>query len=222
MVEPTRDRQLEAAILRGVSDRAGARRNVILRLLSDPRLGVRALRSILGQATPMQTEDRRVLEQIIFGHYARRADIGSILFVGCQWYTAHYQRQFFPDRDYWTIDPDPKARRYGGRRHRVIPLERLNECFPESRFDLIICNGVYGFGLDDRDQCERAFARAYSALRKDGQMVLGWTNVPARTPVILDGIESLARFNRFVFPELGTWRYVTDTPYAHTYDFYLK
>jgi len=40
--------------------------------------------------------------------------------------------------------------------------------------------------------------------------------------VPLAEIESLGDFQKFRFPPLGSWRYLTDTPYRHTYDFNRK
>ena len=199
-----------------------SRASTAIRLLTDWTLVVRAVRYALHLPTPMPTEDRRVLERVIFRHYAGLTDIRTVLFVGCQWYTRHYGRAFFPGHDYWTIEPDEGARKYGGRQHVVAPLERLDEHFPEGYFDLIVCNGVYGFGLDTHEQCEIALGHCHSRLRENGYMLFGWNDVPARTPVPLTSLASLARFRRHTFPEFGSWRYLTDTPYRHTYDFYRK
>jgi len=35
-------------------------------------------------------------------------------------------------------------------------------------------------------------------------------------------VSSRALFRKYTFPPLGTWRYLTDTPYRHTFDFYRK
>jgi hypothetical protein len=59
-------------------------------------------------------------------------------------------------------------------------------------------------------------------LRAGGYFVFGWDDIPARTPVPLDAIAALNRFERFPMPVLGSWRYLTETPYRHTYDFYRK
>jgi SAM-dependent methyltransferase len=124
--------------------------------------------------------------------------------------------------DYWTIEPDEGARRFGGRQHVVAPLERLGEFFPEGYFDLIICNRVSGYGLDSLEQCESAFAQCHTRLREQGHFVLGWNDVRARSPVPLENVSSLKRFRRLVFPPLGTSRYLTDTADNHVYDFYCK
>jgi hypothetical protein len=211
----------EAGAYRSAAERRPPR-STALRLFTDWSFLVRAARRVLRLPTPLATEDRRILEQVIFRYYASRREIHSVLFAGCRWYTHHYQSAFFPRHDYWTIEPDEKARKFGGRQHVVAPLERLAEFFPEGYFDLIVCNEVYGHGLDSLEQCESAFAQCHSRLRQQGCLVLGWNDVPARTPVPLENVPSLKRFRRQAFPPLGTTRYLTDTSYNHVYDFYCK
>jgi SAM-dependent methyltransferase len=216
------DRQRrEAEVLIGNS--VGPRhRNPIARLLTDPSFVVRTVRFALGLPTKMETEDRRVLEEIIFPYYVHLPEVKSVLFVGCDWYTRHYAKMFFSHQDYWTIDIAERSRKFGARHHIVGSLESLERYAPPEQFDLIICNGVFGFGLNSLEQCERAIVNCFSRLRNGGHFLFGWTDVPARTPIPLDSIESLKRFRPFMFPPLGTWRYVTQTPYRQTYDFYRK
>ena len=200
-----------------------ASRNVVLRLLTDWDFAIRAVRYALHLPTPKKTEDRRVLEQLIFPYYATRSDIHSVLFVGCDWYTGHYGKAFFRGHDYWTIEPSEPGRKFGSKGHHVVASwEKLGEHFPERYFDLIIANGVYGFGLNTRAQCEAAFAESYSRLREGGHLVFGWNDVPERTPVPLQDIASLRRFTPWTFPAFHSWRYLTDTPHRHVYDFYVK
>ncbi|HYM47563.1 MAG TPA: hypothetical protein VES91_03715, partial [Burkholderiaceae bacterium] len=81
-------------------------------------------RQALRLSAHLHTEDRRVLEQMILPAYARRTDIKRVLFVGCAAYTQHYS-EFFAGREYWTIDPVARRRRYGSQRHIVYPLQNL-------------------------------------------------------------------------------------------------
>jgi SAM-dependent methyltransferase len=195
---------------------------ILAALLFEKGFATRVLRKRLKLATPLNTTDRAVLEQRIFPYYKSDARIHDVLFVGCNTYTAHYQRAFFPSANFVTIEPDITLSRFGARNHIVAPLEDLAaHCQPRS-FDLIICNGVYGWGLDELDQCDAAFGQCYTCLRASGQLLLGWDDLPSRKPVALDDIPSLARFRKYVFPALGTWRFVTETPFRHTYDFYQK
>jgi len=185
----------------------------------------RFFRRRLGLATPLDSHDRRVLERVIFPGYLADRAVKRVLFVGCDSYTAHYEREFFAASEYWTIEPNPEMRRYGAKRHVIAPLERLANYFRERYFDLIICNGVYGWGLNTAEQCETAFAQCHSCLNPGGHLLIGWDDIPTHTDrasVLLPEVASLARFDKFHFPAFGTWRFVTDTPYRHVYEFYRR
>jgi hypothetical protein len=216
-------RQIEARIYQDAIGAPPAEKwTMILPFLTEQGFAARVLRKRLGLPTPLNTTDRIVMERLIFPHYAQDPAIRTILFVGCGNYTAHYQRLYFPNLDFWTLEPNPTAARFGARQHVIAPLEELERHFPPGHFDLIICNGVFGWGLDRHDQCEASFSQCHSRLRNDGHFFFGWDDVPERTPVPLQTISSLARFRKYCFPPLGTTRHVTDTPYRHTYDFYRK
>jgi hypothetical protein len=183
----------------------------------------RFIRRRLHLPTPIDTHDRQVLEQVIFPGYLADPRIRRVLFVGCENYTANYERQFFASHDYWTIEPNPEMRKYGSKQYVIAPLEQLTDHFQPGFFDLIICNGVYGWGLDSAEQCEIAFANCHTCLAQGGHLLIGWDDIPThRASVLLPQVASLARFDKFQFPALGTWRYVTDTPYRHIYEFYQK
>jgi SAM-dependent methyltransferase len=216
-------RQIEGRIyMDAIGQPPGEKWKMIVPFFMEHGFAARVLRKRLGLPTPLNTTDRIVLEQAIFPHYSRDPGIRTMLFVGCGTYTAHYQRLFFPTQDFWTIEPDPAAARHGAQQHVIAPLEELERHFPENHFDLVICNGVFGWGLDGHEQCEAAFAQVHSRLRADGHFLFGWDDVPRRTPVPLDTLSSLTRFRPYTFPTLGASRYVTETPYRHTYAFYRK
>lgn len=169
---------------------------------------------------PRLPEDRRVLEEVIFAHYRRDPRIRTVLFVGCDSYTAHYQKRHFGSHEYWTLDAQPAQRRFGARQHVTARLESLATHFPARFFDLIICNGVYGWGLNRREDCERAFAQCAACLADSGQLLLGWNDLPKWDPAPLAEVRSLELLAEDTFLPLGTCRYVTDTAYRHTYNFY--
>lgn len=222
MSQLTARNRVESDVYRGVTRRGRPQRNTVARLFTDLTFLARAVRYVLHLPTPLHTEDRRILERVIFGYYARRPEVRSILFVGCQWYTRHYERVFFPEHDFWTIEPAEAARKHGARQHVIAPLERLDAFFPERYFDLIVCNGVFGYGLDSPEQCEAAFDHCYTRLADGGQFVLGWDDVPERRPFALEALDSLKRFRTFKFPPLGTERYLTDTSYRHVFGFFAR
>ena len=79
------------------------------------------------------SEDRRLLETNILMYLRDDPAINRILFVGCEWYTKHYEK-FFKYKDYWTLEIDPAKRRYGGRRHIVDLLKNLWATRPQRLF----------------------------------------------------------------------------------------
>lgn len=177
------------------------------------------LRLLCGLKAPMRTPDRQVLENVIFPFFAD-GRAGRVLFVGTDWFTHHYPA-LFPRSDFWTIEVDARRSRFGAPQHVQDSLENLDRHFPAAHFDLIVCNGVFGWGLDDRNACERAFAQCHRALVPGGVLVLGWNDLPAHRPFPLEELESLSRFGRWVFPPLGVWRHPVGNASHHTYDFYI-
>src|ERR1700756_174591 len=90
-------RRREEEVFRGTAKlaRRGLGRFAVLRLLTDIGYARRVVRYLLGLPVPMHTEDRRVLEQVIFPHFLALPGVDRVLFVGCDWYTKHYERAFF-------------------------------------------------------------------------------------------------------------------------------
>ncbi len=168
----------------------------------------------------MQTEDRRILEQVIFAHYAARADVRTVLFVGCESYTRHYER-YFPRQNYFTIDSNPERRNFGAKQHVVGRLEQLRRHFPAGFFDLIVCNGVYGWGLNRAEECETALHECRACLADDGHLVFGWNDLPRYDPAPLASVGAFSSFAEYCVPSLGS-TYLTATAYRHTYRFLQK
>lgn len=170
----------------------------------------------------LYSDDRRVLETIILPYFADRGEFSKILFVGCQSYTSGYGR-LFAEKRYCTLEIDPLRSRYGSkRRHIVDSLSNVTAHFSEGELHLIICNGVFGWGLDALTDTEKAFQGCYECLREAGIFILGWNDIPERRPFPPEESQSLHRFTPYTFPPLQTNRFLTSTPHRHTYDFYTK
>ena len=165
--------------------------------------------------------DRRILERTVFPYILERKECHRIVFVGCRWYTKRYNATF-ADKDYCTIDIDPKQKKYGANNHIVDSLENLATHFKPNELDVIICNGVFGWGLNDKPAVERAFAASFDCLRIGGLLVVGWNDTTKRRPFSLDECDALRHFDRFTLEGLGTWRYKTRSFNRHIFDFYAK
>jgi SAM-dependent methyltransferase len=164
--------------------------------------------------------DRRVLEQIIIPFILSRFEPRRVLEVGREPYEAFYN-EFFVDRELWTIDWDATRAQFGASKHIVDDAANLRNHFPERYFDLVLMNGVFGWGLNRPDAIEKAFAAVYAILAPGGLFVLGWNDTPDLVPVPLDQVQSLRRFTPYFFSPLNGISFKCAT-YEHTYSFFVK
>lgn len=178
-------------------------------------------RNAAGLENRLDTPDRRVLEDAVLPWYAGLPEVRRVLFVGTDWFTRHYG-SLFPGREYWTIDPSPWKRQFGAPRHVVDTLQNLGAHFPAEYFQLIVCNGVFGWGLDGRDDCERAFGQCFERLSPGGHLLFGWNDLAERRPFPPSELESLRRFRPFALPPLGAERCLAGPDNRHMLEFYLK
>jgi len=164
--------------------------------------------------------DRRVLEQIIIPFILSRCKPRTVLEIGREPYEAFYN-EFFVGREIWTIDRDAAHAQFGAPKHIVDDAANLREHFPERYFDLVLMNGVFGWGLNQPEAIEKAFAAVYAILAPGGLFVLGWNDTPDLVPVPLDQVQSLRRFTPYFFAPLNGTSFKCST-YEHTYSFFVK
>jgi hypothetical protein len=177
-------------------------------------------------AFALETTDRRIFEEAILPHISRDPQYQRILFVGVQLYTRHYERDYFSEKDLWTIDLDPRAARYGARRHIVDSIASIGAHFAPGTLDAIICNGVLGRSLNEGGELEQAtFRGCHACLRTAGIFVLGWDESPAR-PFSAEAHRPLDGFETWAVPPLSTARTVIEPdeayPLRHVFDVYRK
>ena len=183
----------------------------------------RKLRDTLPGGARIRSADRRLLEETVLAGYAADASLGRLLFVGCDWYTREYVELFAPRRErYCTVDIDPAKARFGAPGHVIAPMQEIDRHFAPGSIDVIVVNGVYGFGIDDRGGLGAAFAAARVVLRPGGTLVLGWNDVPALAPFDPAALAGEVGFRRSTANPLGAWRTLTETPLRHTFDVYNR
>jgi SAM-dependent methyltransferase len=156
---------------------------------------LRATARVLGMKPRHRALDRRLLDETILPRLAENDRYARVLFVGCDWYTEHVQDLFDArGREYATIEIDPARARHGARRHIVGALADLGRHYPPASLDLVICNGVIGWGLDDPAQIERSIEACGQALSPGGLLLLGWDDVPEKLPIPIEDIRALGVF----------------------------
>ena len=170
---------------------------------------------------PICTRDREILEKIIMPYFAKNQDYCRVLFVGTAKYTWHY-RKIFSEKEYWTIEPRILDAVYGSKKHIIGYLDYIDRYFEENSLDLIICNGVLGYGLNDPDEIESTFNKCYLCLREGGVLVVGWNNRKEFSFLPLEKYKSLQKFQPFTFTPLGKHTFPILSENPHTFSFFSK
>jgi SAM-dependent methyltransferase len=170
----------------------------------------------------LNTDARRTLERRILPVLVADDRFQRILFVGCEWYTWRYT-VLFAHREFWTIERRPIAsRRYGGRRAVNDDVRHLDRHFEAASFDAVICNGVFGWGLDTATDAAAAVDQFRRVLKPDGLLVVGWTDADGRRPISFADPALVPGFEPLVFEPLGTSRHVTTNELRHVFSFFRR
>jgi len=176
----------------------------------------RALRVCRESRTMAHRPDRELLIARILPELSKPGT--TVLWVGCQPYTQPYldiiER---PGAKCWTLEIDPSARWWGHpQRHVVGDLQKVGTLYLTLQFDVVLVNGVFGYGLNTQYGQNAAIAGLARVLKPDGLLMLGWNTHCVSDPLQLSAI---ARFfvrsqrpgfeQRIAFPES-----------THVYDFF--
>ena len=121
-----------------------------------------------------------------------------------------------------TIDADPAAAIYGADHHIVDDLSSLRRHFRPGSLDLVVCNGIVGWGLDSADAADAAFCAATECLRPGGILMVGWNDLDEHRPFRLHDLPSIAGLEPWVFPPLETTQFLVDNAWRHVFNFYRK
>jgi len=140
-------------------------------LFNRPR---RWLASALSYLRTTTSPDRRLLVRELLPAFAGLG--GEILWVGVRRYTRAYPARLERRGAIcWTTDIDPRWSRFGRRgRHLVGDVLRVDEAFPPGQFRAVLCNGVFGWGVDDPAAQGAALAAMARVLEPGGWLLLGW------------------------------------------------
>ena len=167
----------------------------------------------------LRSPDRLLLEKTIIPYFAGRPSVAAVLDVGCDWYTAGYPK-LFPQQRYCSIDIDPAKADIAKGKHRTASLLDLDECFDAESFDLVMVNGVFGWGVDGEGPISTAMAQLRRVLRPGGYLLVGWNDTDERRPQPLGSMLEAPGFAPFEMPAFAAVSKTTDTAYRHTFHFF--
>lgn len=178
----------------------------------------------LGGHWRLRTADRLFLEGEIFPWIVREVKPQAVLDVGCDWYTSSYESLLGVAR-YDSLDLDPEKSRYASKRrkgqHHLGSLLELHRFVAPASYELVICNGVLGWGVNGREEVEQAAVQMAMCLRSGGWLIVGWNDINERRPQGMEVFErspwELASFG----PSQGH-SILTATKSRHTFCFFRK
>jgi SAM-dependent methyltransferase len=153
---------------------------------------------------------RIVLVNEILPAYARLG--GRILWIGCRRYTKSYGALLARHGgECWTTDIESAHARWGeAGRHFTWDAVEIDRLVESEAFDSVLCNGVFGFGVDTRASQLAALEAMSRILRPGGRLLLGWNTERVEDPSSFNfassglvGDDPIGRGARCEIPEAG-------------------
>jgi Methyltransferase domain len=167
---------------------------------------------------------RKLPDRIFFREYilpgVSRLKPSELLFVGCRDYSESYCQYWrHCGINCWTLDIDPKAARWGvPGRHIVGDVQHVNRLFSPASVDVVIMNGIFGFGINTVEQMNRSLQAVAQAMKPGGLFILGWDTDKIADPLDLQSLKlNFSAINKPDFPPRTTFPSST-----HVYDFCIK
>jgi SAM-dependent methyltransferase len=177
----------------------------------------KSLKTELVVSLYLELPDRKYMEETILPAFAG-LNPERVLFVGTTQYTTHYEKYFKVSTcEYWTMDINPQMEIFGAKgRHIIGSVIDADHYFSPDFFDIVILNGVLGWGVDEiRDQ-DRTLEAIRKILKEGGILLLGWDTDRIIDPMELKGIRN--HFSHCINAPLPDR--VTLTESKHVYDFF--
>ena len=142
------------------------------------------VRNVLVGASVARCPDRIYLEQTLLPTLGAQA-FKKVLFIGCECYTRHYGNHFTAaGSDYWTTDIRPEAAPFGAPgKHITCDVKEIDQHFaPDFQADLVIFNGVFGYGINTEADMNCSLLAIRRIMRPQGILLLGWNRDLAGEP----------------------------------------
>lgn len=147
-------------------------------------------KDVLNARQVRRNPGRIVLVNHILPAYSKLA--GRILWIGCRRYTKDYGALLSQHGgECWTTDIEPAHAKWGeAGRHVTGDLLSIDTIFPVQSFNSVLCNGVFGFGVDTRHAQLTALKAMHAILNPGGRLLLGWNTDRVEDPLTFDFVQA--------------------------------
>lgn len=154
---------------------------------------------------PLHAANRRFLEDSVFGYINNMAGEASgqikALFVGIDKHNWHYPRLL--NAEFHSLDIEARKAVYGQPgRHWTGSATRMAGYYGGNVFDVVVANGLLGFGIDEALGCRQLLENCEAVLKPGGLLVLGYNDRPDRVPYPVLPM-ALGLFDEFTPPIAG-------------------
>ncbi|MGE8687977.1 MAG: hypothetical protein ACN6PJ_12635 [Achromobacter sp.] len=133
----------------------------------------------------LRAANRQFLEDSVFGYINNMAGAapGAVktLFVGIDKHNWHYPRLL--NTEFHSLDIEAGKAVYGQPgRHWTGSATRMAGYYGGNAFDVVVANGLLGFGIDEAQGCRQLLENCEAVLKPAGVLVLGYNDRPDRVP----------------------------------------
>jgi SAM-dependent methyltransferase len=154
----------------------------------------------------LHAPSRQFLEKQVFGLLNSQSDSQAsrvnCLFIGLDKHNWHYPGLL--DMNFHSIDIKPTNAVYGPPgRHMLGSALTLSQFYERDAFDIVIANGLIGFGVDEEGQFNQLMAQIHGVLADAGLLILGYNDRPDRLSFRVEGSEGYDLYEPFVPPIAG-------------------
>jgi SAM-dependent methyltransferase len=160
---------------------------------------------------------------VIFPQISSDGAIERILFVGVEYYTWHYSKQF-RHKQFHTLDIEEDHAAFGNQGlHTIGSVADLTTLFGTDVFDLVLINGLVPAHLSEKTQIDQALVESFRVLKSGGRLIIGWNNY-GTLGFLLEDLDGYGLFSTYVPDGVTTPsnRVEANAENKHTFDFLLK
>jgi len=136
-----------------------------------------------------RNEGRYIIERKIFPKIKNK----KVLLVGCASYTSDYPKRL-QENELYSIDVNKEVVMYGAKNHIIGSVVDIDKYFEKEFFDAILFFGVFGFGLNNKKEAEKALKNCYNVLKTGGVIMIMWQNIPGHNQISPRELENFKLF----------------------------
>lgn len=129
----------------------------------------------------LTSDQRRYFDNIIVPRYSRRGNVN--LFIGIEWYNEWIFKKYKHVK--WvSIDPFEKNTQFGATNHFTGTFPRdLSISEYTNKFDVVFCNGVYGWGVNSSHELSEVLENISVILKPGGLCIFGYNTEKEHNPL---------------------------------------